>query len=220
MEYPDHKTYAVLYARYFRPERLDALLNNLPFQGANVLDLCCGEGRVSFESLKRGATRIFAIDECSDMIPKALWDAVEVWKGSVTEALRLWTTGEFKPDKVKVVICQQSVNYWLSREAAEQLHAVMEPNGIFVFNTFANCPSRTPRTMSYTLEGRQYWECSYLAGSDTIHHVQVCEGILPHVTTFKWLSDEAIRAILKGLFEIRTIWMGTSVIYKCTSLQK
>jgi hypothetical protein len=71
--------------------------------------------------------------------------------------------------------------------------------------------------MSYNLSGWQYWECSYLiAGSEEmVHHVQVCEGLPPHVTVFKWLSEDMIREILDDLFTIRIIKEGASAIYHC-----
>ena len=49
-----------------------------------------------------------------------------------------------------------------------------------------------------------------------VHHVQVCDGIPPHVTEFQWLSKDAIQRMLKGLFTIDTIEGDGSVIYRCT----
>lgn len=212
MEYPDYKTYRTLYSRYFRKDRLDALLKRLPFRKGFFLDLCCGEGRVSLEARKRGANKIVAIDMCSDMIPKSLRAKVDVRTSSVESVLKRWESG-----LVSVAVCQQSINYWLSRETAEQLHTIMAPGGIFSFNTFVDRPSKTPRTMNYELEGKQYWECSYLLG-DMVHHVQICKGIAPHVTAFRWLSENVIRDILAGLFDVQLFREGSSVIYRCEKL--
>ncbi|MHA2279622.1 MAG: class I SAM-dependent methyltransferase [Promethearchaeota archaeon] len=216
MEYPDHKTYRTLYARYFNEERLAALLRRLPFRGGITLDLCCGEGRVSLEALRRGASQVSAIDQCTAMVPISLHEKVDVWIGTVEEALRRFrnSLGSYR-NSFRVIVCQQGVNYWLSRETAIQVHALLEPNGVFAFNTFLNCPPRTPMIRAYELDGKQYWECSYLVGDDMVHHIQACEGIAPHVTAFKWLSTHAIFEILKGLFTLNTIESDTSIIYHC-----
>lgn len=218
MEYPDYKTYAILYARYFREDRLIKLLDGLPFREAIVADLCCGEGRVSFEALKRGASRVWAVDQCADMIPTPLQNAVDIWVSSVEKALALRPSRSL--DKVKVVVCQQGVNYWLNRKSAELLHDIMEKGGIFAFNTFTVCPPKIPRTMRYQLEERQYWECSYYING-MVHHVQACEGIPPHVTAFQWLSGKTIREIMKGLFILDSaIQEGSSVIYHCRKISQ
>jgi trans-aconitate methyltransferase len=214
MEYPDYKTYATLYARYFREDRLKELIDRLPFRGNWVMDLCCGQGRVTYEALKRGADGVFAIDECRQMVPEKMRRNRKIHDSykSIEHKLAHWY---FR--SVKVAVCQQAVNYWLSRKTAKQLAEIIEPGGIFAFNTFATCPSKTPRTMNYEIEGRQYWECSYLI-DNMVHHVQVCEGIPPHVTSFQWLSEDAIHGILNGLFSVHIIKDGPSAIYRCMKI--
>lgn len=214
MEYPDHKTYAALYARFFRKDRFEKLLEGLDFQNKLVIDLCCGAGQVSMEAMNRGAYTVIAIDESRDMISQELYDRPNVIVGhtSAEKALSSW---HWKP--ADIVICQQAVNYWLTRQTAKQLHEVMHKDGVFAFNTFVNRPSETPKTMSYELGGRRYWEYSQLIG-DMVHHVQACDGIPPHITAFRWLSEEEILTILGGLFEIRPRYYSSSVIYRCTPI--
>lgn len=217
MDYPDHRTYAILYARYFKPERLDALLDGLPLEGNVVLDLCCGEGRVALEAVARGATLVFAVDECPDMIPEDLMhnNKIILVPFSVEHILESWT---FR--KVRVVVCQQAINYWLTRQMCCCLADVVEPGGIFAFNTFNSCPPLIPRTLSYELGGRHYWECSYTIPPSVIQHVQVCEGMSPHVTSFRWLSEESIRAMLEDWFEVSVVNDGPSSIYRCRRKRK
>jgi len=184
MKYPDYETYRILYARYFKEDRLKKLLARLPFRGGITVDLCCGEGRVALEAKRRGATTVIAIDECKEMIAPAVFDNhpnIIVGITSIAAALKTWM---FK--KARLAICQQAVNYWLTRELAEQLHGILEPNGVFAFNTFNTCPSSIPSTESYVFEDRQYWECRYTI-CNMVHHVQACEGIEPHDVKFnRW----------------------------------
>lgn len=226
MAYPDHHTYATLYARYFQEDRLQALLDGLPFEGNWALDICCGAGRVAFEALKRGAEGVFALDECREMISDEMRENRKIHDMCISTDLvfRRRVCGYVRPRgsewwyrKVKVAVCQQGVNYWLSRETAEELHAIIEPGGVFAFNTFTTCPSRIPRTMEYELGGRHYWECSYYIGG-FVHHVQICNGIPPHVTAFRWLPSRTIHEMLDGLFDVRATESesGKSVIYRCT----
>jgi len=214
MKYPDHETYAILYARFFRRDRLLKLLENIDFEDRLVLDLCCGAGQVSLEAMERSARHVIAIDESRDMTSPELHQRQDIIVGhtSVERCLMGWP---WKP--AEIVICQQAVNYWLTSHTAKLLRAVMPEDGIFVFNTFANRPSETPSARKYELNGRHYWEYHHLIG-DVVHHVQACNGIPPHVTSFKWLSEEKIRSILDGLFEVDTCYEAASVIYRCTAV--
>jgi len=191
----------------------------LRFRSGLILDLCCGGGRITRDALRRGAKRVIAIEECPQMLKD--WDyknnpKITVLQTSVQKALRNWDLMNF--GKVRTAICQQAVNYWLNRETAVLLHKILEEDGTFSFNTFVNIPSRIPQIKTYSLNEKQYTEITYIENNDLIHHVQICEGLPPHTTSFQWLSAEKIQEITKDLFSIHTLVSGPSIIYHCSKL--
>lgn len=214
MRYPEHSAYERLYARYLRPERMNELLDKAGcLQGLVLYDLCGGGGRLSLAALERGA-RVTLVDESVEMALSARERSpgVRVILRSVREALTLLEPAD-------VVVCQQAVNYWLSAEMAKKVAMAVKPGGRFVFNTFNRKPSRTPQIKPYLLDGRQYVEMSWLRtdeqGTEVVEHVQVCEGMAPHTTTFAWISREQYLQWLSPYFDCTEDVDSATSVWTC-----
>jgi len=67
----------------------------------------------------------------------------------------------------------------------------------------------------YKIDAVFFVEISYLVGDDTVHHVQIREGYPPHITEFKWLSEEYIKSCLTDFFDYKIIRKNKTDIYKC-----
>ncbi len=123
-----------------------------------------------------------------------------------------------KKTKIDVAVCQQGVNYWLDDNHVKCLYGLMNKGGIFIFNTFNQKPPKKPKVKKYSLQinGREryYIEVSYLIGKE-VHHIQTCDGLPPHVTSFKWFSRNFLTDILKPYFDIEIIRDKKTDIYKC-----
>ena len=162
------------------------------------------------------------IDSEARMIPKALTSlaCTQVIIMTVEDALK-----ELKKnrDPIDVAVCQQAINYWLTESMAWKLSLVMAEGGVFVFNTFNQKPSEIPKTREYTclnpfeMNERHYTEVSWYVKEDwfDIHHVQVCQGLEPHFTKFKWMSEEYIRNCLEKFFDVELIKDNKTSIYRC-----
>lgn len=207
-DYPDGKLYEILYLRYLKrpPRQLLELAGLRP--GERVLDLCGGTGRLSRAALEMGASQVVLVDR-SEKMTRLVPRGITVHHTSVEEALKTYIKEGILFD---VVACQQGVNYWLNEQTARQVASVLDPGGRFVFNTFWRKPGHEPRIREYRLDGRHYVEISYLAG-EQVYHVQVCEGLPPHVTHFRWIPREQFEQWLRCDFNILRHTDGTTDIY-------
>ena len=126
-----------------------------------------------------------------------------------------------------VVFCRQAVNYWLWDDMAARNVAriAKRGSGKFIFNTFNTKPSEEPTVKKYEMgtalstEWSKYVEVSWLV-DDICHHVQIREGMAPHVTEFKWIPPEQFQELLEVWFDIETKVDGPSTIYTCTRREK
>lgn len=213
MDYPHHSTYARLYARYLAPERTEQLLDLAgPLAGAKVLDLCGGGGRLARAAARRGA-RVMLLDQSA---PMAAASDVQWYQSSVEDALVSFS-GPFR-EVFDVVFCQQAINYWLTEKTARQLAFNMAPGSRFIFNTFNKQPPAVPLIKAYEYEGLHYVESSHLVG-DTVHHVQICEGMAPHMTAFAWLSREDLTRWLAPYFTLTEHVEGATSVWVCVRAQ-
>ena len=211
MDYPAHATYAVLYARYLRPERTRHLLGLAgDVRGKTLYDLCGGGGRLSALALQAGAS-VTLVDESAAMAGAQPLPGLQVRVETVDHALRVLPPAD-------VVVCQQAVNYWLDCDSAWDLAGVVRPGGLFIFNTFNTKPERTPQVKTYAFAGRQYVEVSQLVcgdRSETVEHVQVCEGLAPHTTRFRWIAREQFRQWLEPYFVCDELVDGATSVWRC-----
>lgn len=209
MDYPDHGTYRKLYARYFQGERTKELLDYAgDLNGKNVIDLCGGGGRLAIQATVRGG-RVTVIDESKMMLGD-----VRNYAYVINSRVQDWLT--VAPSQTNdVIFCQQAVNYWLTPCTARQVATTLKYGGKFIFNTFNKKPPAYPMVKQYELEGGRYVELSWLVGDD-VHHVQICEDMSPHITTFLWISPEEFHAWLSYGFEVKEHRDGATSIYVCT----
>ncbi len=213
--YPDHETYKALYKRFYdgrEPGELIELAGSL--ENKIVLDLCAGDGRLSLEAAKRGAKKIIMVEKEQNMMSVAAWSCAktETFYCSVQTWLTMFANDAASFDHV---FCQQGVNYWLNEINAKSVACVLKKDGLFVFNTFNKKPPEKPLVKEYELDGKKFAEASWLV-SNTVHHVQIREGMPPHITSFQWLSPEYLEKILSLHFSIKVINDGASALYRCS----
>ena len=133
-----------------------------------------------------------------------------------------WTLNEslseylrFRSRYANVVICQQGINYWFSRENMHDVRASMRDDGVFVFNTFWNKPSEVPFVKQYEIDNRHYAEVTHLNG-DWIEHSVHAEGLQGHFTRFKWIPTETFKSVTNEFFnDVEVKRDGGTDIYIC-----
>ena len=67
----------------------------------------------------------------------------------------------------------------------------------------------------YEKQGVGFMEVSWLVGK-TVHHVQICEGMAPHVTEFQWISGDEYRRVLGRYFNVGESIRSRTSIYRCS----
>jgi len=236
--YPDGEVYDKLYASYIdgrQPAELIELAGDV--KDKVVWDLCCGAGRLAKECVQRGAKRVFAVDVSSEMVKDMVLagalekkgvlrlsiEDVQRWLGDTWAASVLpdfdvlvggppWQTPDY-------VFCRQAVNYWLNEESARSLAEEMKPDSVFVFNTFHSKPMRKPKTKEYVYDDRWFVEVSWLVG-ETVHHIQVRDGMEAHHTSFRYISPKEYERILGPYFAIGVERKGNTSLYRCVRRAK
>jgi 2-polyprenyl-3-methyl-5-hydroxy-6-metoxy-1,4-benzoquinol methylase len=223
MKYPDHKTYELLYAAYFKSRAAHELLAFAgDLRGKRVLDLCAGNCRIGKAAIEMGAQQVVAIDQEWDMLPVQTPLGVTAHNMDVWSALCYFRAGQENRTEqpFDVVVCQQAANYWLKDKSPgviDLLQTIMGPGAVFVFNTFNRKPPTKPMVKEYEFGGRQYVEMSWLVNG-TVHHVQIMGGHEPHTTSFDWISPAEFRKLLKPHFEVKERRKGNTSIYYCTKV--
>lgn len=211
MNYPDMQTYDILYARFLSPDKTQNMLEKAgDLTGKVFLDICCGAGRLTEAAMLAQTSRNIIIDSEAAMIAKKLKSSyVQKYIMSVEDALD--EMHRKKIDIVDIAMCQQGINYWLTRETVKKLWDVMTPGGQFIFNTFNKQPSKTPDVRQYkktdpeTGIEREYVEVTWMVDDRwaDVQHIQICEGLPPHYTEFKWMSPKYISDALNGYFMVK-----------------
>jgi len=218
------KEYVTIYKLY-RDRRPESELVDLAnVSGKNIINLCCGSDDIMELCMNRGAKSFEGIDACFAMLyglvekkskfPKG---TVELYNQDVMQALEY---REGKEKQYDVVFCRQAINYWFSELIIAKLASLMSDGGVFIFNTFANLPSPTPRVKEYTIEGDKFVEISYSIfnknGGMDVHHIQAREGHEPHMTNFAWIKPNDFMEVLNKHFEwVDRIEKGKVHIYVC-----
>jgi len=153
------------------------------------------------------------------------YNRIDIYNEDVEKFLaRRIKTGKYKYD---VIVCQQAVNYWLNCQTAQMIKLLLREHGCFVFNTFNTQPPTEPTFKSYTIDGVKYGEAFYCDISQrskllfpsigVVHHLQMREGMAPHLTSFDWISPEGFRSILADHFIIEEHIEDATTMYVCKS---
>jgi SAM-dependent methyltransferase len=192
--------YDKLYARYVGRNLDQLILAAGPVEGKRVLDLCAGSGAVAKRAKQLGAASVTACDKSRNMLEGLFEQGVdqvvvleddprEVGLGNIVEQVG---------SGYDLVICRQAVNYWWCTNSSGEAMMPLRPGGYFIFNTFHGdtwMDPHHPSTMEYEIDGVYYAETWFLV-DHTIHHIQCCEGMKPHVTTFDHISRGLFRLTL------------------------
>ena len=217
MRYPSIATYEDLYARY-----LDRPVSELvdfagDVKGKVVWDLCCGGGRLAGECLRRGASFVLAVDGS----PEMTYNLRHAFTAKPDKRFRLEVADVRNYISLSMaetpdfVFCRQAVNYWLDEMSAGDLAERMPKGSVFAFNTFTNCPSEMPTTKKYTFKGHEFVEVSWLVLPNTVHHVQIRDGLEPHVTTFRWIPPSEFIRILEPHFSLTGHGRDKTGLWRC-----
>lgn len=222
MEYPDYKTYELLYAKYLDINRTKQMVNMAIDRIGDIsnkifLDICCGNGRATSFALYSGFSNSFMVDLEPKMIPDFFRkdSRVVIWDGVIIDRFLKDVNYTFD-----VAFCQQGINYWLEVDSAELLHNKMNKNGVFIFNTFRKKPPaiQNPSIKSYEFNGNKYMEISWIDDYDKVYHFQIMnDGELAHHTEFLWLSENYLQQnVLPRFFNFEVVTSNNTDIYICT----
>lgn len=211
--------YEALYAKYIhkRPET-DLIDKAGNINGKRVLDLCCGTGRLLKECVRRGAI-VKGVDNSPEMISEMRKECPEIFitcRGVRVELIINEIINSQSPDpQYDVVFCRQAVNYWIDADLAKNLAEMLNPGGKFIFNTFNKKPSETPVVKEYDFDGHHFVEVSWLVG-ETVHHIQVRDGLDSHTTSFKWIPTSEFLRMLTPHFDVEVEQDGATTIFVCS----
>ena len=218
MDYPNYATYNKLYARYVYKRPVSELVDHAgDLDGKFVVDLCGGEGRLATHVTSRFRAIVKLVDESPCMLPNSedLPHGVERFTSTVFSFL-----ADCADNALDVVFCRQAINYWFDNSTIRLLAKKMKSGGKFIFNTFMYKPPEKPQVKEYLYvsdEGTlNYVEISWRVG-ETIHHVQICEGMEPHSTCFRQIDmDQMVNTLRKNGLEPKIYPDSKTLIYACT----
>lgn len=208
MKYPKYFIYEELYKRYFL-KGVDYFIKEANLTSKDkILDVCGGNGRLSKELIKF-SNNVSYLDKEKDMIPLDLEQlGIKVYNDSIEDFVKN------SNEKYTKVFCEQAINYWLLYIDIKKFSSFFEKDGLFIFNTFSNKPSKKPMIKEYILDDKSYLEISYLV-ENKVHHIQICEGYEPHFTVFDWISKEQYEKLLLPYFDIEIKNESKSSLYIC-----
>jgi len=217
MKYPKHNIYEELYAKYLDPESLKILMDlaGEDMTEKKMIDICCGTGICTTEALSRNVHYVTMLDAEEDMVPYSFYhqERTEVIIG--TAGVTLKALKDFYKNNYDIVVCRQGINYWFNARVISLLADTLKQGGVFVFNTFNTRPSETPKIKQYHHKGISFTEISYVDPTNMVHHVQIREGMAPHVARFQWLSPESFDLFLKKYFDIEKTTRNRTDYYRC-----
>ncbi len=227
MKYPKYHDYHAMYEKYINLENMRDMMDLAgDYKGKFFLDLCCGDGAAAREAVMvRGAEEALLVDQEKDMLASDLHnrDNMPILNYSIEEFLYLSKGNErfhgiLKELTFDIVFCRQGINYWYKPKLMKQLAEWMNPDSVFIFNTFNTKPSDRPTVKEYKIENRSFAEISYLVADCIVHHVQVSEGYPPHLTQFKWLSERDFKDGLTDNFNYEIRRKKNTDIYICRKI--
>jgi len=182
--------YNKLYARYLGRNVDRLILAAGPVEGKRVLDVCAGSGAVALRAKELGASFTMAHDLSSLMLEGLAERGVDEVSSEWHYDTEVFPSDDFST--FDLVVCRQAVNYWWSSKGLVELLEALHIGGHLVFNTFhgdAWTDAAHPTTREYEIDGLHYAETHWRV-DDEIHHVQCCEGMPPHCSSFGFFSRE------------------------------
>ena len=220
MKYPEGQLYEALYAKYIHKRPVSELVDLAgDIKDKFVLDLCCGTGRIVKECIVRGAV-VTGLDLSAEM-SEGLMRWLESSNDSrhflnITDVKSYLIVSSKNKHRFDVVFCRQAVNYWMDWQNAALLASIIVPGGAFIFNTFKNEPGIVPAVKEYNYQSHHFVEVSWLEDGNVVHHVQICDGLPPHTTKFRWIPRDEFMRTLSTHFELEVKEDGPTAIYICT----
>jgi ubiquinone/menaquinone biosynthesis C-methylase UbiE len=217
MKYPKYDVYEAMYAKYLDPESLKILMDlaGEDMTGKKVLDVCGGTGICTEEALRRNAQHVDLLDGEYDMVPPHFRTNSKVSVTIDNAHLGLTRLGVKEESKFDIAVCRQAINYWFDARSIAYLAGAMKSGGVFVFNTFNTRPSETPKIKQYHHKGISFTEISYVDPTNFVHHVQIREGMAPHVARFQWIAPESFDLFLGKYFDIEKTTRNRTDYYRC-----
>jgi SAM-dependent methyltransferase len=217
------KDYDRLYARYVGRNLDKLILAAGPVEGKRVLDLCAGSGAVAKRAKELGAASVTAADKSRKMLGGLFEQGVDqvIVLEDDPRDVTLNNIAEQVGTGYDLVISRQAVNYWWNINSLGEAMLPLKPGGVFLFNTFHGdtwTNAHHPSTSEYKVGILHYAEVWWL--DDTvIRHVQCCEGMPPHITTFDYISRGVFQLSIEDHGEFISEWHverdGNTDIYMC-----
>lgn len=219
--------YDKLYRRFISDARTTDLVKSIKCKGKVVLDLCAGSGRLSKKAIALGAQGVIALDMNRNVINISNANENIVPVVSSVQSISSFTTFKWMSGflgEPSVVYCQQAINYWFDTiNIGNLFRNFVNKDVSFAFNTFNKKPSGIPTSKTYEIDGLTYNETWYLVkecGDEMIYHVQSCEGMQPHLTSFKWISENGYFDVLRFYFkEVKKTDYGNSTIWVASGIK-
>lgn len=221
------KEYEQLYKAYLKRPIDELLLAGGDIKNKSILDISAGNMRLSKRAKELGCGRIGVIEPAKSMLPedknKYAADIVCCLIDDITSQRLEGIQGDccnyinffLCNGKYDFAFCQQGINYWFSKYNIETVVEMLNKNGKFIFNTFNEKPSHIPQFKAYTIDKRGYLESWQREGS-IVYHIQMCEFMRPHFTSFKWIAPEEFDEVLSKYFSnITTKIDKHTTIYIC-----
>jgi len=207
--------YETMYARYTDKRDPVEMLRGF-VEGKVVLDLCGGSLLVASRAKELGATHVIGHDASFSMLQtgQALRRADEIYVCDLTDEGELNSMIERFKAKVDIIVCRQAINYWWSRTRVRKIAQMLrDQDARFIFNTFHDPPPEKIQIRHYEHNGVEFVELIERSG-EKIHHIQYCNMMAPHFTSFQWIPEKTILADLQNIFFTHTVCShGNSRLY-------
>jgi len=229
----NHEQYTKLFPDFLArsPKPLvEAARPTSPPDNPEVLDLCCGNGRLGVWVLEHVArSTVTFVDSAMDTAVVDHMNAIRNkhngHDGGGYAHYALSGAEEYLAIRyysdVDAIFCQQAINYWFSAEGAEMVAETLKPNGVFVFNTFNTPPDEQPTVCTYSpTDGRSYLmndditAVTYRIG-DLVYTTRHRPGVPPMTQCFDWISREQFASWLDPWFEVERRSHNNSDLYIC-----
>jgi len=225
----NRQNYEELYAKYLNTEQIEKNLAHFEkIEGESFLDLVCQNGTTTDIVLRKNPKSIYMIDICTGIVPyyfKYLPKIKIFNNGAIDSIQGIFNYGE----KIKNIFCP-NINYIFEDDLFFNLSILLEEDGMFVFNAITNKPNKDITFNKYEFNKKKYMEIDYLieeisieieygkefnSPKEYIQHIQICENMDPHITSYLYLSPETLKKELDKYFNFKIIKNENNDTYVC-----